>query len=127
MKSKFSIAFCLVTIMVLFNACKKEEGPGGKNTIGGTVYFKNGVTGRDDAAPMATISIDYGTDQASTNFDKTILSNSDGTYNFNGLRKGDYFLTASYTDEHGFKYTTKGVLITFNHRKKHAEINFVLE
>jgi hypothetical protein len=112
---------------IVLLACKKEAGPGGKNTIKGTVTFVNGVSGSNDAAAMAQVSIAYGSSSSTTDFDKTVLANSDGSYSFEGLRKGDYFIKATYTDQHGFTYTDPGAIVTFNHRKKEAEANIILE
>ena len=116
-----------MTLLFALSACKKTAGPGGKNVIKGTVQFKNGATGSNDAASKAEISIAYGSNSSTTTFDQTILANSDGTYKFESLRKGNYFVTATFTDEHGFKYVTAGSVVTFNHRKKEAEVNMILE
>ena len=59
MKNIYHI-ICVLMLAVFFSACKKEAGPGGKNTISGTVVYKNGVTGSNDAAAMATVRIAYG-------------------------------------------------------------------
>ena len=126
MSVKHIIAFCFLVTLFL-GACKKPAGPGGKNTIKGTVQFKNGASGKNDAAPMAEVSIAYGSNASTASFNQTILTNSDGTYKFEALRKGDYFIMATYTDEHGFKYSNPGSVVTFTHRKKEAEVNIVLE
>lgn len=127
MKFKRIIALCFLITLFLFGACKKEAGLGGKNTIKGTVQFKNGASGNNDAAPRAEISIAYGSNGSTSSFDQTILANNDGTYEFETLRKGDYFIKATFTDEHGFKYTNAGSVVTFTHRKKEAEVNMILE
>jgi len=124
MKSKLVI---FVASILIFAGCKKEEGPGGKNSIGGHVYFKNGVTGKEEPAPNAVLYLDYGNNGNKESFDQKIISNSDGTYKFSNLRKGDYFLKASYIDEHGFEYTGIAYELSLKHRKKHTEIAFVLE
>ena len=124
---KRAILFCFLSALFILGACKKAAGPGGKNTIKGIVQFKNGVSGTNDAASTARISIAYGSNSSTDSFDQTILANSDGTYKFEALRKGDYFIKATFTDEHGFVYTTPGSIITFNHRKKEAEVNLILE
>jgi hypothetical protein len=118
---------CFVFITLILLACKKEAGPGGKNTIAGKVSYKNGVTGNNDAAPMATVSIAYGTDQSSSSVNQTIVARGDGTYSFEGLRKGKYFVKAGFTDEHGFTYSTSGYGIVFENKKKTLELNIILE
>lgn len=126
MKKGIKILLSSLLVIVLFS-CKKEAGPGGKNTISGTVKFTNGVSGTEDPAPMAKIFIAYGTDQSTSAFDQTILANSDGTYKIEGLRKGKYFIKAEYTDQHGFHYTGAGYGIEFNKRKSTASLDLVLE
>jgi hypothetical protein len=114
-------------VLAFISACKKEAGPGGKNTISGSVVYKNGATGNNDAAPMATVYIAYGTNEATTTFDQTILTDPDGKFNFEGLQKGDYFIKASYTDTHGFTYATAGHGIIFKNKKKNVDVNIILE
>jgi hypothetical protein len=116
-----------LSVFLLFFSCKKEAGPGGKNTISGTVRFVNGVSGGSDIAPEAKIFIAYGTDQSTGAFDQTVLAKSDGTFKIEGLKKGKYFIKAEYTDEHGFRYTAPGYGIEFNHRKKTANADLLLE
>lgn len=127
MRTKQIILFAIIGTFVFLFGCKKDAGPGGKNSISGTILFKNGVSGGNDAAPAASVSIAYGTKEPKTEYNKTILAGNDGTYKFEGLNKGDYFITASYKDEHGFTYTTAGVAITINTKKKNTEANITLE
>ena len=122
---KIRILFVILIVLVT-SACKKEAGPGGKNTIKGIVYFMNGVSGTQDVVKDAQVSIAYGTDQATLEFNKTILTNSDGSYSFEGLRKGNYYLSATYTYSHGFVYKTNGATVTLNHRKKQATAELIL-
>ena len=127
MNFKRIILFCFVSALIIVSACKKEAGLGGKNTIKGTIQFKNGVTGNNDAASKAEISIAYSSNSSITSFNQTILTNNDGTFKFETLRKGDYFIKATFVDENGFSYSAPGAVITFNHRKKEAEVNLLLE
>jgi len=118
---------CVLILTVFFSACKKEAGPGGKNTISGTVVYKNGVTGNNDAAGMATVRIAYGTSESTENFDQTILTDSDGKFKIEGLNKGKYFIKASYSDGNGFVYSNPGYGITIENKKKTIEVNITLE
>jgi hypothetical protein len=126
MKCKTIILFCFFILAVIIG-CKKEAGPGGKNTISGSVVYKNGVTGTNDAAPLATVYIAYGTNESTSTFDQTILADVNGKFSFEGLQKGKYFLKAGYTDTHGFAYTTAGHGIIFMNKKKDLEVNMTLE
>ena len=91
------------------------------------MVFKNGATGNNDAAPMATISVAYGTDESTTTFNQTILTDASGKYSIEGLNKGKYFIKAGYTDVHGFSYSTPGHGITITNKKAKLELNIVLE
>lgn len=113
-RSYFVFLF-LVSITVA--SCKKEAGIGGKKTISGTVHYLNGATNAMDVASGATVMITYGTKTASSNSDQTVVADADGKYHFDGLNKGDYFITAQYTDGNGFTYTTAGYGITAEKKK----------
>src|ERR1041384_7561095 len=122
MKNSLSIYIAFLLLLALAGACKKTAGPGGKNSISGSVLYKTPTSSADEPAPMATVSIAYGTDQPASSFDQTILANSDGTFKFEGLQKGKYYLEAKYTDSHGFNYSAGGAAVEFFHKKKHANI-----
>ena len=120
-----TLIFILASVFILA-ACKKEAGPGGKKTIKGTVYYKNGSTGSNSPAAAASVFISYGTKEISSP-DQTILSNSDGSYKIEALRKGDYFITASFTDANGFKYAVPGYAISVQNKKGEVELDMILE
>lgn len=127
MKVKIIIILNFLMMLAFVIGCKKEAGPGGKNAISGTILFKNGSTASNDAAPMATISIAYGTNAATSSFNQTILADASGNYSIEGLNKGNYFIKAGYTDGHGFNYSTQGVGVTIKNKKSKVEVNIVLE
>ncbi|MDO9000388.1 MAG: carboxypeptidase-like regulatory domain-containing protein [Bacteroidota bacterium] len=125
---KIIIAFSFLIFFILIGGCKKKAaGVGGKNSISGTINFKNGTSGNNEAAPLAWVSIAYGTNEATSSFDQTILTDASGSYKIEGLNKGDYFIKAGYTDVNGFSYTNSGVGLTFENKKKNLEVNIVLE
>lgn len=124
---KIYYIICVLMVALFLNACKKEAGPGGKNTISGTVLYKNGVTGNNDAAAMATVRIAYGTSEATESFNQTILTDSDGKFKIEGLNKGKYFIKASYSDGNGFAYSNPGYGITIENKKKTIEVSITLE
>ncbi len=128
MKMKILIAFSLLILFAFIGSCKKKEaGPGGKNTISGTIRFKNGLSGSNDAAPMAWVSIAYGTNEATSTVDQTILTDASGNYKIEGLNKGNYFIKAGYTDANGFSYTNSGVGVRFENKKKTLDVSITLE
>ena len=121
-------SYCVFILLVLFvSACKKEAGTGGKKTISGTVYYLNGATNSLEIANGAKVMICYGTKSASTNYDQTILADADGKYHIDGLRKGDYFITAEFTDTNGFTYTTAGYGVTAENKKDDLSLDINLK
>jgi hypothetical protein len=119
----------IVFFMCLFvlSACKKNAGIGGQKTIYGTVTFKNGVTSTFEKANTAMVHIAYGTKTSTTEYDQTVVVDEVGAYHFDGLRKGDYFISSEFTDEHGFKYITAGYGVTVNNKKEKLAVDIVLQ
>ncbi len=122
-----NISIAFLFLMLLFPACKKEAGLGGKKTITGTVTYKNGVTGVFEIANAATVHIVYGTTTHNSDYDQSIVANVDGTYHFDGLRKGDYFISAEFTDEHGLKYVTEGYSVNIKNKKEKLKMDIKLQ
>lgn len=128
MRLKLTHLFGLLLLVFLLGACeKKSAGPGGHNSVSGGITFKNGVSGNQDGAPYAKVSISYGTDQPTSSFDQTVLADATGRYSIGGLMPGHYFVKAEFSDAHGFKYTCTGTGITFENKDRNIEVNFVLE
>ena len=125
-KSKIlsGLFFCIVFFTF---GCKKEEGIAGKKVVEGIVYYKNGATGAEEPASSAVVFITYGATDASAPYDQTTVANSAGKYIVKGLTKGDYFITAEFTDSHGFKYSTPGYVVAVNNKKKELNIDIHLE
>ncbi len=121
------IASIICILVVLVTACKKEAGPGGRNTISGIVLYKNAVSGQNDAASTATVSIAYGSNASTSEFDQVILTDAEGKFSIAGIRKGSYFIKAGYTDSHGFVYNTQGYVVELKNKKSTVEVNMVLE
>jgi hypothetical protein len=127
MKTKITLLLFLLVFIFIGSCKKKEAGPGGKNSISGVIRFKNGSTGNNDVAVNAKVSIAYGTNEATSTFDQTILTDANGNYKIDGLNKGSYFMKAGYTDINGFIYNNSGVGIIFENKKKNLEVNITLE
>lgn len=124
---KRNIFFAFIFLVVIASSCKKEAGIGGKKTISGTVHYKNGATGTMEIANGATVMISYGTKTYSTTYDQTLLADSNGEYHIDGLRKGDYFFSAEFTDVNGFKYTTAGYGVTVENKKDDLTLDIDLQ
>ena len=116
----------MVLVLVL-PACKKKAGIGGKKTIYGTVTYKDGATSAFEIANTAVVHIAYGTKSSTSNYDQTVVVDETGNYHFDGLTKGDYFISAEYTDEHGFTYTTAGYGVTVNNKKEKLAVDIQLQ
>lgn len=124
MKNSIVIFFLL---LLVFSACKKKAGIGGQKTIYGNVTYKNGATSSFEKANTAIVHIAYGTKSTTTNYDQTVAVDEDGAYHFDGLKKGDYFISAEYTDVHGFSYTTAGYGVTINNKKEKLALDIKLQ
>ena len=118
------VAFFL--LVLLFSSCKKKPGTGGQKTIYGSVSYKNGSTSTFEKANAAMVHISYGTKNSTSNYDQTIVADEEGSFHFDGLKKGDYFISADYTDQNGFNYSTGGYAITINNKKDKLAVNIEL-
>jgi len=112
---------------IFFGSCQKEAGILGKKSLSGTVYYKNGATAINEIAPGAVVKIAYGANAATADFDQFIYADVNGQYKIEGLKKGDYFITAEFTDSHGFNYVTAGYLITIKNKKSDLQLDINLE
>jgi hypothetical protein len=122
---KIILLLCVMTAVSL-SSCRKDAGVSGKK-ISGTVFYKNGVTGNYEYAPSAQVNIAYGTTQPTNYFNQTVLSDVNGTYRIEGLNKGDYFISAWFTDANGFQYTTPGYTVSVRNKKDEITLDIMLQ
>lgn len=84
-----------MSLLMGLGACSKEEGKGGTATLTGKIYVKdynsNGQIKGEYYAPAEDVYIIYGNN---TMFGDDTKTNYDGTYQFDGLRTGDYTIFA---------------------------------
>lgn len=88
-----------VLFLLLFSACQKDEGVGGKATIKGKIYLKNytgGVLQDQYYAPDYDVYIIYG--GSNTFYDDNVKTSYDGSFEFRYLRPGTYQIFA-YTKD----------------------------
>ncbi len=116
----FSIA---VIMAIAFTACKKE-GLGGKGEIKGqTVSYTDGKYIKG-----STVYIKYGAKSFPgtniANYDASNTADSDGKYDFKGLRKGDYYLYATGM-ENGM-FVSGNMRIVLNDDELKENVNIVL-
>ena len=127
MKILKKILLLICTGVLLISSCKKDAGEIGKKELWGNVTYKNGGTGTETAAPNAIVHIAYGTTSATTEYNQTVLADSDGKYSIKGLQKGDYYITGEFIDEHGFKYTSGGYGVTIKNKKEALQVDIQLQ
>lgn len=124
---KFLKLFVIFLLLTFTWGCRKEPGYVGKKIITGVTFYKNGATGKNEPAPFAIIYITYGVKTFTGAYDQSILSDSNGKYTIKGLQKGDYFISAEYTDTHGFKYTSSGYAVEIKNKKEELTLDILLE
>jgi hypothetical protein len=99
MKSS-KILMQMISIFLLYSACKKEAGEGGYATIKGKLYSGNAYSPKtavsgDDVAVEEDVYIFYGNETVAS--DK-ITTAADGSFEFRFLQKGTYHLSAYSRD-----------------------------
>lgn len=114
-------------MLTLASACKKDAGVVGKKVVKGVVTYANGFTGNNDVAAGALVHIAYGTTSAVGSYDQTVLTDAGGNYSIPGLRRGEYFITAEFTDAQGFHYTVPGYSVTINDKKSELSVDILLK
>lgn len=109
----------------IFNGCKKDA-LGEKKIIEGIIYYHYGTPPQNTVAPAASVFVTYDSKEYTGVIDQTVITDSKGAYRVKGLKKGDYFVTATYTSSSGFVYTTLGHWVTLESGKNKASLNLLL-
>lgn len=124
---KNTITPLLLLLVSIMMACKKEPGMEGKKVVRGAVLFKNGGSGLNEPAAGAVVYVTFGAAASTGTYDHSTTANAEGNYTIRGLQKGDYFITAEFTDSHGFKYTTPGYVVTIKTKSNDLVLDILLE
>lgn len=115
MKNILKTSIAVLSILLLFNACKKE-GTGGKSSVKG--YAKH----HSLPIPNCVIYIKYGAidfpGSNTANYDASVTANSSGYYEFTNLRKGHYYLYGVGYDASIMEPVTGGVGIKLRYNEK---------
>lgn len=128
MRMSLKILFGLfLGCILVISGCKKEEGLVGKKVVSGVIYYQNGASGTEEPAASAIVYIWYGETTATGSYDQTTTTNSNGEYTIKGLQKGNYFITAEYSDGNGFSYSTPGYVVDINNKKSALNLDIHLE
>lgn len=123
---KFNLLICLIASFTLISlsSCTKEEGPGGKATISGTVTYPDGP------ASGAIVWIAYGTNESTMSYDHSTVADANGNYELEGLETGDYFIDAEltlYQGEFKVEFNTAGYAVTIGEKKADIKLDIELE
>lgn len=114
------IIVAILSIAMFISSCTKEEGFGGKAIISGKVTYSQG------AAEGAIISIAYGTLEATETFNTNTTAAADGSYKFEGLTPGDYYIHAKYVDSFGNTFHSTGYAITVGGKKSDIALDITV-
>jgi hypothetical protein len=121
MKTIRNISMIAVALLLAVTSCKKENDFGGKASIEGT------VTRAGQPVSHAIVSMAMDATAATTDFDATTITDESGKYEFNGLLRGDYYVTAEYTSTTGQKFIAGGAHVTIGDKKGTATANLSVE
>jgi hypothetical protein len=122
MKTKFIYTFVMaIAMMFAATSCTEDEGFEGKASISGKVTYANG------AAVGAVVTIKFGTTVATDAFDYTTVADGSGSYSFQGLQKGEYFVDADLVDVNGHAFTTSGYAIEIGAPKSEVTVDISLK
>ena len=130
MKNIRFVTAIILTGFIAFASCKKDAGFAGKKEVSGTISYASGTPAGAVPAPFALVHICYGTLEAKSPYDLTIVADSVGNYKIKGLtsgKNGDYFFTAEFIDANGFKYTTSGVAVSLRKHRGTVTVDLNLE
>jgi hypothetical protein len=122
MKAKYLISiFFALTVMIFSSSCTSDEGFVEKSKITGKVTYTNGN------AAGAIVGISFGATEATDAVDYSTVTGSDGSYSFEGLVKGNYFVNAVFTDANGFEYKSGGVAVEIGSNKSEVTADISLK
>ena len=115
------LLFCLLPFAFCFVLSCHKEGPGGKATIKGTVKHHS------ISIPNALVYIKYGATESPgsnvTYYDASANADANANYEFNDLRKGNYYLFAVGFDSSIVKTVTGGVPTEIKSKTETVEMN----
>ena len=115
----------IISLTVGFlSSCSKDEGFGGDATISGKVTYPGGV------ADGAVVKIAFGTKDATTVFDHSVVTDENGFYEFGGLEVGDYFIDAEYIvfyDNFSTTFNTAGYAVTLEDKNADETLDIELK
>ena len=118
-KQLIFFAIALVALSITFTSCKKE-GTGGKSSISGKVEHHGA------AIPGSIVYIKYGAidfpGSTASSYDAQVTADAQGTYKFEGLQKGDYYLYGVGYDNAIVDNVRGGIAVNIR-RNEEKEVN----
>ncbi len=96
MKAGIKLLMCAAIILFFSNSSCKKEGPGGKSTINGKVYY-NGNPVEKIGVYVKYEATEFPGDDISS-YDVYSTTDALGNFNFGGLVQGDYYIYAKGLD-----------------------------
>jgi type 1 fimbria pilin len=127
---RLSLIMMITTVMLfVLQGCEEDPGPNGNAHIHGTVVEHSDDPGADDHTGLSgsTVFIWYGQTTEDGDPDDMSTTNASGTFDFENMSKGDYFLRAEYIDDHdGVEVHLEGHA-TVSIEKKAEEVEVVIE
>lgn len=119
--SKILVVIAVLITGIVFTSCTKDPGVSGKASVKGVVSNLDGnVNG-------ALVYITYGATEKTDEYDNTTVTLEDGSYSFEGLTKGDYYIEASFLSDQGYKFISTGYMITIGSKKSEVIVDIELE
>jgi hypothetical protein len=111
MKTIKNIALIAIVILLGLTSCKKT------NDFGGSATIKGNVTLKGVSVSKAVVYLTFNATAASSTHNATTITDESGNFTFGGLLRGDYFVTAEYTNASGQTFTSGGGHATIGDKK----------
>lgn len=121
MKTIKIIGFFALVLLFAFTSCKKE------NDFGGAAKIEGKVTMQGAPVANAMVYLALNATDKTTEYDANTVTDADGHYSFAGLLRGNYYVTAEYTNSAGMKFTSGGSKITIGDKKGTVTADLTVE
>ena len=121
MKTIKILGLFALMLVFAFTACKKE------NDFGGAAKIQGKVTLNSAPVKNAFVYLSFNATDKTTEHNASTVTDADGHYLFGGLLRGNYYVTAEYTNSAGMKFTSGGAKVTIGDKKGDVTADLTLE